>query len=151
MNNSCRKNASTFNNDIYEQIDGASMESRLKPTLANTIMAGLKIKVFDRLFKDGLLTFYIRYVDDTLEFIKESDIDNVLSKYNSFHPSLSFSVDRFNDGVVHYLDLKVIDSGADNYYKNTHTGQCTQFCRNTPCNIRTAWIKALYKRATKVC
>ena len=72
------------------------MESSLQATLANIIIIQLKIKVFDRLFKDGLLKFYIPYVDDNLEFIKESDIDNVLSKRNSFHPSLNFSVDRFN-------------------------------------------------------
>ena len=35
--------------------------------------------------------------------------------------------------------------------KNTYTGKCMHFCRNTPWNIRTAWIKALYKEATKVC
>ena len=72
------------------------MESSLQPTLANIIIIQLKIKVFDRLFKDRLLKFYIPYLDNNLEFIKESDIDNLLSKRNSFHRSLNFLVDRFN-------------------------------------------------------
>ena len=118
----CTKNAFTFNNIIYEQIYGVSMGPYLGPTLANIIMTELEIKVVDSLFKDGSLKLYIRYVDDTLALIKESNIDNVLSKLNGFHPSLNFTVDKFDDGAVHYLDLKIIDNGTDIYYKDTHTG-----------------------------
>ena len=89
----CTKNAFTFNNVIYEQIDGVSMGSCLGPTLAYIIMTELEIKVVDSLFKDGLLKFYIRYVDDTLALFKETDIDNVLSKLNGF------TVDEFDDGL----------------------------------------------------
>ena len=83
----------------------------------------METKVVDSLFKDGLLKFYIRYVDDTLSLIKESDIDNVLSKLNGFHLSLNFTVDKFDDGVVNYLDLRIIDNDIDIYYKDTLTGQ----------------------------
>ena len=76
-----------------------SMGSCLGPTLAYIIMTELEIKVVDSLFKDGLLKFYIRYVDDTLALFKETDIDNVLSKLNGFHPSLNFTVDEFDDGL----------------------------------------------------
>ena len=119
----CTKNAFTFNNVIYEQTDGVSMGSCLGLTLANIIKTELETKVVDSLFKDGLLKFYIRYVDDTLALIKESDIDDVIGKLNSFHPSLNVTVDKFDDGVVHYLDLKIIDNESDIYYKDTHTGQ----------------------------
>ena len=91
------------------------------------------------------------YVDDTLALIKESDIDNVLSKLNGFHPSLNFKVDTSDDGVVYYLDLKIIDNETDIYYKDTHTGQYTHFSSYTPTDIKTAWIKDLYNRATKIC
>ena len=104
----CPKNAFSFNNVMYEQIDGVSMRSCLGPTLANIILTELEIKVVGSLFKDGLLKFHIRYVDDTLALIKESDIDSVLNKLNGFHSSLNFTVDKFDDGVVHYLDLKLL-------------------------------------------
>ena len=48
-----------------------------------------------------------------MALIKESDIDNVLSKLNGFQPSLNFTVDKFDDGVLHYLDLKIVDSETD--------------------------------------
>ena len=81
----------------------------------------------------------------TLALIKESDIDN------SFHPSLNFTVDKFDDGVVHYLDLKIIDYETDIYYKDKHTGQYMHVSSYTLWNIKTIWIKALYKRAIKIC
>ena len=38
----CKKTAFSFNNVIYEQIDGVSMGSSLGPTLANVIMTELE-------------------------------------------------------------------------------------------------------------
>ena len=88
------------------------------------------------------------YVDDTLALIKESDIANVLSKLNGFHPSLNFPVDKFVM-FKHNLDLKVIDNETYICYKHTHTGQYIQFSSYTP--QKTPWIKAMYNRATKIC
>ena len=56
-------------------------------------------------------------------------------------------LDKFDDGFVHYLDLKIVDNETDIYYKDTHTGEYMHFY--TPWNIKTAWIKVLYSRATK--
>ena len=49
--------------------------------------------------------FYICCVDDTLALFKESDIDIILDKLNSFHESLKFTADKFDDGNVHYLHI----------------------------------------------
>ena len=108
---------------------------------ATIIMTEVEIKVVDSLFKDDLLKFYICYVDDTLALIKESDIDNVLSKLSGFDLSLNFTVDKFNDGVVHYLDLKIIDNETDVYYKDTHTDQYMHFSSYTPWNIKQLGLK----------
>ena len=94
-------------------------------------MTELEIKIVDSLFKDSLLKLYNRFVDDTLALIKESVIDNVLSKLNGFHPSLNFTVDKFDDGFVYYLDLKIIDNETDIYYKDTHTGHYVHFSSYT--------------------
>ena len=84
------------------------MRSCLGSILSNIIMTKLERKVVDSLLKDDLLKFYIRCIDDTLALIKESDIDNVFSKLNSFLPSLNFTVDKSDTDVGHYLDLKII-------------------------------------------
>ena len=75
--------------------------------------------------------------------IKESDIDNVFSKLNGFCPSLNFTANKFDDGVVHYWDLKTIDNKTDIYYNDTHIGQYMHFSSYKPWNI--------YDRAMKIC
>ena len=116
----CTKNDFSFNKTIYEQIDGVSMGSCLGPVLANIIMTELETVIVDKLFAANLLKFYICYVDDTLALLKESDINIVLKKLNSFHPSLKFTIDTFDDGIVHYLDIKIVDNETDIYLKDTH-------------------------------
>ena len=74
----CTKNAFSFNNTIYEQIDGVSMRSCLGPVLANIIMTELETVIVDKLFAANLLKFYICYVDDTSALIKVSDINIIL-------------------------------------------------------------------------
>ena len=69
LNNSCPKNAFSFNNAIYGQIDGVSTGSCLGPVLPNIIMTELETVIVDKLFAANLL-FHMRYVDDTLALIK---------------------------------------------------------------------------------
>ena len=109
------KNALTFNNVIYEQIDSVSMGSCLSPVLVNIIMTELETVTVDKLFKENLLKFYTCYMDDILALIKESDISTALHKLNSFHPNLKFTVGKFDDGIVHYLDNKIIGNETDIY------------------------------------
>ena len=98
----CTKSAFSFNNTIYKQIDGVSIGSCLGLILANIVMTELETVTVDKLFAANLIKFYIRYVDDTLALIKESHIKIVLKKLNSFHPSLKFTVEKFDDDIVHF-------------------------------------------------
>lgn len=69
-----------------------------------------KVVIVDNLSKDNnLLKFYIRYVYDILALIKESHIVTVLDKH-SCYSSLKFTVDKFDNGVVHYLDINIEES-----------------------------------------
>ena len=47
------------------------MGSALGPVLANIIMTELEKLVLPKLFEDGIIKFYARYVDDTIVVIKE--------------------------------------------------------------------------------
>ena len=50
------------------------------------------------------------------------------------------------------LRKRIIDENhTDIYYKDTHTGQCTSFHSQTPWPIKTAWVKALFHCANKIC
>ena len=56
-----------------------------------------------------------------------------------------------NDGIVHYLDIKIVDNETDIYFKDTHTGQYMHFSSYAPWCINTAWVTALFQRAVKIC
>ena len=79
------------------------------------------------LIKAGTIKFYRRYVDDTLVLIKPCDIPSVLKKFNSFDKNLNFTVDKFENGKGHFLDLKISESGIDVFRQNYTHGTVYQF------------------------
>ena len=75
----CQKMALSFNNKLYEQVDGVSMGGSLGPVLANILMTECEKVIVDKLMKEKVVMFYTRYVVDTLLIIKKRDINYVLN------------------------------------------------------------------------
>ena len=150
IKDTCIKTAFSCNNKLYKQIDGVCMGSSLGPVLVNIIMTELEKIVVSDLINSGLIKFYIRYVDDTLLLAKD-DIDNIVQQFNAFDDNLKFTIDKFTDNNVHFLDIKIDRNETDLFYKTTHTGQYIDFTSQTPWKLKTAWVKALYHRAKKIC
>ncbi|XP_066913068.1 uncharacterized protein [Clytia hemisphaerica] len=140
LNDSCKKTAFTFNEKLFEQIDGVSMGSSLGPVLANIIMTQFEIKIVNELIEKNYIKHYMRFVDDTLLLIKPNDIPYVLNKFNSFDKNLQFTVDTFDDKNVHFLDIKINGTETDIFYKPTHTGQYSDFSSQTPWNFKISWV-----------
>ena len=103
----------------------------LGPVLAYVIMTEFQRLVVDKLIKDSLVKFYIRCVDDTLVLAKVEDIANIMEQFNPFDRSIQFTINRFEDGIVHFLDIKINGSETDLYHKTTHTGQYYDFSSQT--------------------
>ena len=137
----CTKTTYSFNDQLYEQIDGVCMGSNLGPTIANIIMTELEKEILPKLIETGIIKSYIRYVDDTLVMIKNEDIEKVLKRFNAFDENLKFTVDKFEDSVIHFLDI---------YTKPTNTSQYTNFDSYVPWRYKT-WAYALYVRTMKLC
>ena len=123
----CKKTAFVFDNEIYQQIDDVSMGSPLALVLANIILTELESTIIKKLFDTGKIKFYCRYVDDTLLLIKSEDIQLVQDMFNSFHVNLCFTVDRFENEVPHFLDIKMSAQGLTIYRKNTHIEQYVHY------------------------
>ena len=103
------------------------------------------------LFETRGLKFYCRYVDDTLVMIKKDKIQHVLNSFNSFDKKLRFTVDTFDDGNIHFLDIKILNNGeTDAYIKDTNTGLYIQCHSYEYWNTKTAWVCSLYDRAQKI-
>ena len=149
---SCTKTAFSFDNVLYEQCDGVSMGSSLGPVLANIIQTKFENVIVKPLIETGVLRFICGYVDDTLVFIKKDKIQHGLNSFNSFDKNLRFSVDTFDDGNIHFLDIKILNNGeTDVYTKDTNTGLYVQYHSYEHWNTKTAWVHSLYHRAQKVC
>lgn len=69
----------TLNEIIYEQKGSVSIGSSLGPLLANIIMTELEDKIIKPLINDTTVTFYGRYVDETLHVNKCQDVHHNLS------------------------------------------------------------------------
>ena len=75
-----------------------------------------------------------------------------LNSFNSFDKNLRFSVDTFDDGNIHFLDIKILNNGeTDIYIKDTNTGLYVQYHSYEHWNTKTAWVCSLYHRTQKIC
>ena len=100
----------------------------------------------------GILKFYWWYVNDTLVLVKEDQIDKILKAFNSPHNNLQLPADKFENEDIHFLDLKIINNGEINIYvKDTYSSLCINYNSYEPWYRKTAWIRALYDRAHKIC
>ena len=121
------------------------MGSSLAPVLANITLTEFEKKVGMPLKKSGIEKFYWRYVNDTLVLVKEDQIDNILKAFNSFHNNLQFTVDKFENEDVYFLNLKIMSNGEINIYvKDTNSGLYINYNSYEPWHTKTAWIRALY-------
>ena len=89
------------------------MGSSLGPVLAYVIMTEFDRLVVDKLITDGLIKIYLRYKDDTLILAKVEDIVNIMKLFNSFDKSIQLTINRFEDSIVHFLDIKIDGSETD--------------------------------------
>ena len=94
IGDTCTKTVFSCNNTLYEQTDGVSIGSSLAPVLANIILTELENKIVNKLVDEGIIKFYIRYVDDTLLLLKREDIDRVHKAFESWRTLLQASVTR---------------------------------------------------------
>ena len=78
----CTRNVHfTFNEEVYQQTDGVAMRSPLAPVLEDIFMVELENNIIPGLQEN--LSFWKRYVDDTICFVKIGII-NYIQRYLTF-------------------------------------------------------------------
>ena len=84
--------------------------------------------------------------------IKKDKIKYVLNSFNLFDKNLRFTVNTFDDGNIHFLDIKILNHCAtDIYKKDTSTGLYVQYHSYEHWNTKIGWVRSLYDRAQKIC
>ena len=54
---------------------------------------------------------------------KPSNIEHILNTVNTFDSQIQFTVDKFPDNDIHFLDIQILQYGTTVYRKPIHTGQ----------------------------
>ena len=105
------------------------MENPLGPVLVNIFMVDLENKVVPTLSIS--LTKWLRYVDDTIAFVKDDDITSVLNHLNTFHEDISFTHETEVNGKIPFLDVLVRRNDNDTISLNVYRKKtCSNNVRN---------------------
>ena len=154
----CLKNTYfSFQDQFYEQVEGAAMGSPGSPIVANLYME------YEYLEQQALSTapnpprFCCRFVDDTFVIHKEVNKQGFLQHINSVDSAIKFTVeDNKEDGSIPFLDT-IVKHEADGtlsitvYRKPTHTDQYLQWDSHHHLSAKFSVIHTLSHRARTVC
>jgi predicted GIY-YIG superfamily endonuclease len=143
----------SFNNEMYQQIDGVAMGSPLGPIMANIFVGAMEEKLFSHTTKPLM---YFRYVDDIFAvFRNKQESVELHDQLNLLHPALKFTTENESDNNLAFLDVLVTrESGCFTttvYRKPTFKGlyvRWDSFCaKQRKLNL----VSTLVSRAIKIC
>ena len=144
-----------FNEVIYTQVEGAAMGSPVSPIVANLFMEWFEEHAINTFQYE--ITFWRRYVDDTIVALCDSLVEELTTHINSIDPAIQFTRELETEG--HSLAmLDTVTTRDDNgklsftvYRKPTHTDQYLQFDSNQPLQHKLGVIRTLHHRCQAIC
>ena len=108
----CTKNVHFTSGDlVYLQTDGVAMGSPLGPVLAGILMVDLERSLVPLVTAE--LSFWKRYVDDTITFVKIGTVDHILSMLNNFDPNIQFTYETEHNFKLAFLDVMLYRDGEN--------------------------------------
>ena len=93
----------TFKDVVYLQTDGVTASSPLGLVLPGIFMVDLERSLVPLFTAE--LSFWKRYVDDTITFVKTGTVDHILSVLNNFHPNIQFTYETEYNFKLSFLML----------------------------------------------
>ena len=133
----------------FKQIDGLAMGSPPAPHLAN----GWLSQYDDTIKGDSKL--FSRYMDDILQEIKTSQINDRLAAINALHEKLAFTIKRQVEGRIPFLDMLIMnDQGRLSsgwYNKPTDTGLILNYHALAPRRYKRSVVSGFVHRIMRAC
>ena len=142
-----------YQNQYYEQTEGAAMGSPVSPVVANIYMEYVEEAAIAT--SPSPVRFWRRYVDDTFCFLQKSSVEAVLNHLNSISPSINFTVEQEADNRLPFLDA-LVSRNEDGtlkvsvYRKQTHTDRYLPFESHHPFHVKRGVVRCLVKRAGEI-
>ena len=102
------------------------------------------------------MDFWRRYVDDTLSFVKNDQVENVLKMLNSFHSSINFTYEIENNSKISFLDVKIHRQHNGNFLtsvfrKPTNTDLYMHWKSFAPRAWKIGTLRTLIQRGYIIC
>ena len=103
----------------------------------------------------GDAKLYARYMDDILRSIKRAEVQQKLREINSYHPSLQFTIEEEEDGMLPVLDMLIIRNGTSLsstwYSKPTDTGLLMNYHALAPRRYKRSVVAGFVYRIHRAC
>ena len=147
-------NVFEHNGEIYKQIQGTAIGTKMAPSYAILFMAHLEEQILESSLYKPLVWW--RYIDDIFLLWEhgEESLKLFLEHINNLHPTIKFTAD-YSDKKVNFLDVEVSRNGdkliTDLYVKPTDTHQYLEAtsCHPTHCKTSIPYSQAL--RLNRIC
>ena len=144
-----KRNVFSFNNSMYQQIQGTAMGTKMAPSYANLFMDR-----FERAFlaqEPNLPLVWKRYINDILCIWTgtRSQLDSFSDRLIKAHPSIKFTW-SISDTQIQFLDLNIHKGqrfsqtnllDRKTYFKPTNTFQCLHFASFHPRSVYKGLVK----------
>ena len=148
-----------FSHEMFHQIQGTAMGTKMAPAYANIFMAELENKLLDH-YPIQPIVWKI-YIDDVLCIWpgNKEDLDKFIRYLNRSHPSIKFTYECSNH-TVDFLDLTIFkgDRYKHNYtldikpfFKKTNKFQYLHYTSAHPRNTFSSLLKGEHIRLLRAC
>ncbi len=153
------KNYFQFAGEMFHQVQGTAMGTKMAPAYANTFMAELETKLLnDYTIKPAL---WKRYIDDILCIWpgNSNEVKKFIEYLNQAHPTIKFTYECSNSSIdfldltiykgQRYKHLKTLDIKP--FFKKTNKFQYLHYTSAHPKNTFSSLIKGELTRLLRAC
>ena len=139
-----------FDGMLYKQVDGVVMGN----PLANIFIVELETNKVPTL--SNMLTNWYRYVDDTIAFVKENQINNVFHILNGHHQDIEFTHEIEENVKIPFLDVDLQRSENNKLRLNmSRKKTCSNINIHWKSFAPTSWkigtLEGMIRRAYVIC
>lgn len=144
----------TFNNNIYKQIMGTPMGSKVSPILAQYVLDDMLDDIIPTLPFN--IPFLKKYVDDIICAIPAGEQDTILNAFNTHNQYVSFTIENETNRSVPFLDTKLIRTEQntiilDWYIKPTSSGRYMNYVSYHDEKMKINLVLGLKHRVENIC